>query len=230
MRKHDSSELHAGAWAAGPFVVPVFLFAVAVGAAGAEAGLGLTANTFMNAVVFAGRSQIAALELWSAPLPIVPILLVTLALNVRLFVFGLTLGATARGLPARQRALTGFLVSDVNWAIGAQSQQSGGGAPSASFLIGAGALLWAIWQAGALAGFVVGSTAIDTRAFGLDAVAPALFAAGLVTVSDWGGKLVPVGLGAVAAVAALLLLPAGWHVVAAAIAAGAVAYGLPSDD
>ena len=62
------------------FVIP---FGIAFGVAAIEAGLTGTQTIFMSGTVFAAASQFAVLEIWGAGIPLVPLILIALAVNAR---------------------------------------------------------------------------------------------------------------------------------------------------
>ena len=98
-------------WPVAAFVVP---FGLAFGAAAAENGISWPLATVMSASVFAGASQFAALEFWSSPVAVVPLLLVVFAVNARHILLGASLAQWLKGVPPGRRHASAALISDAN--------------------------------------------------------------------------------------------------------------------
>lgn len=64
-----------------PISLFVLVFALAFGLAAAQTGLDQTTILAMSALVFAGASQFAALELWGEKVPLVPLLMTVFAIS-----------------------------------------------------------------------------------------------------------------------------------------------------
>src|SRR3546814_10175673 len=83
-----------------PLALSSVLFGAAFGVLAREAGLSLGEATLMSATVFAGASQMAALDLWSAAPSILVLALATFAINVRHVVMGAALRPWFAQLPS----------------------------------------------------------------------------------------------------------------------------------
>ena len=101
------------------YVVPMGL---AFGAAALQQDLSAPLAILMSAVVFAGSSQFAALDLWSATPALVPLLLTTFAVNARHVLLGASLVPWLNKLSLLRRYGTVILLSDPNWALVTQIQ------------------------------------------------------------------------------------------------------------
>jgi predicted branched-subunit amino acid permease len=66
-----------------PVAVGVGGYGVAFGVLARQAGLSVAEASLMSAFVLAGASQLVAVELWDAPLPVVTIVATTLVVNLR---------------------------------------------------------------------------------------------------------------------------------------------------
>ncbi|MEL6372507.1 MAG: AzlC family ABC transporter permease [Pseudomonadota bacterium] len=199
----------------GIFVMP---FGIAFGVSAVQQGMTPTLAMLMSALVMAGGSQFAALDLWAAPLPVVPILLATAAINARHVLYGAALYPWVRGLPAHQLYPSALVMVDLNWAMAMQARQRG--YYDVGLLLGSGIVMVIVWLTSVAIGLVAGSAIGDPRQWGIDAVMPCVFAATLTAMWRGTGDVAPWGFAAVTAYAAYLYLPPGWHVVVGAIAGG----------
>ena len=213
-------ECRRGFWRLLPLSLFVAAFGAAFGLAAVQTGLQPVEIVLMSATVFAGTAQFAALDLWGAQVPLVPLLVTTLAINARMLLMGATLYPWLALVPPRRRYASLITLSDANWAMALNDLQSGRNTLGA--LVGGGLAIWLTWLAGTLAGMVFGGLIADPRAFGVDMVLGcfmlSMALAGrrtLRTVAAWIA-------GGLAAWAALHWLPANTHVVAGGLAGGLV--------
>ncbi len=200
-------------------------FALVVGVAAAGKGLSLLELALMSMLVFAGTSQIVALELWNDPAPILGATLAAFVVNLRLAPMGAALSPWLDKL--RGWRLWGTLATlvDNSFALSIADQRAGG--RDAALLLGMGLTLWVVWCL---------CTVLGHAAAGwvrLPAGHPVFFAALAsvlaITVPLWRGvrsDLLPWLVAGLAALAAHLAgLGAPWPVLAGALA-GATAGAL----
>ena len=212
----SSSSLVAGVRDLAGAFIAVVAFGIGFGAAAVAAGMTPATAIAMSAVVFAGASQYAALDLWTAPLPLLGLALMTLAVNARHLVFGATLRtylAQHRSLP-RYAALA--LLSDANWA--ATQQAAARGERGLGYFVGGGLLLWVAWMIGTAIGALAGDAVGDPQRFGLDTIMPAFFICSLIAMMRGRGDLPPWLLAAGVAAALSLLVPSQWAIIIGALA------------
>ena len=84
-----------------PIALFVMVFGAAFGVAATQAGLAEGVIVTMSALVFAGASQFAALELWGPQVPVLPLMVTVFAINARHLLMGASLHPWLRHLPAR---------------------------------------------------------------------------------------------------------------------------------
>jgi 4-azaleucine resistance transporter AzlC len=202
----------------GLFVVP---FGIAYGAAAIETGLAPWVAMLKSGLMFAGASQIAALEIWHEPLPVVTLILVTLAVNARHILLGATLAHRLLPLPPWRLNASLYFLTDANWAVlnGREGERI---THLPAFLCGSGLVLWVTWVIGTWIGVEVGRELGDLKRYGLDLMMVIYF--GAVVMTQWRGRidLGPWIAAAVVGVAGSYVLPMGWHVIAGALAGGLV--------
>lgn len=227
-------QMFAGARACIPVVVSVAAYGVVWGVLARGAGLSLIEVILMSGLVFAGSAQFVALDLWTstpASLPIGPLILAALIVNLRY----LLLTATLRPLFGPHEQLKGIammtIVTDETWAMTVAEMAKGRG--SAGFLLGGGILAYAVWMATTVTGHALGSVIDDPARYGLDFAFTATFLALLLGM--WRGKLdlVPWLVGGLVAIVSAKLIEGSWYIVIGGIAgslAGAIAERLRHAD
>jgi len=124
-------------------------------------GAGLTplAGIAMSVLVYAGASQLAALQLISAGAPLPLVLLAGFVVNLRFTLFSLSLSPYLRHLPPLRRALYSYGVSDNGYALSINYFNQHPDDPGRDrFYFGSSVLVWGSWQVGTVLGIVVGAS------------------------------------------------------------------------
>lgn len=203
-----------------PLSLFVVAFGIAFGLAAAQAGLSKVEALLMSALVFAGASQFAALELWQVDIPLLAILITTFAINARHLLMGASLYPWLREVTPAKRYGILTLISDANWAVAAQEYARG--ERNLGLLFGGGLALWLTWVLGTWLGLVLTQGIPDPKALGLDMVLGCF----LLTMALGGKKnrrnLVIWSVAGGVSILALYTLPPNSHVIAGALAGGLV--------
>lgn len=127
----------------------------------AMVGAGLTPLTAlaMSVLVYAGASQLAALQLLSAGAPMLLALLAGLVINLRFMLFSLSLSSHLRHLPPLRRALYSYALSDNSYAVAINAFHNHPNDPQRHrYFSGSAAMVWTAWQVGTMAGIVLGAS------------------------------------------------------------------------
>ncbi|MEM9223703.1 MAG: AzlC family ABC transporter permease [Pseudomonadota bacterium] len=210
-----------GALRLGPIAIFIIPFGIAYGAAAIEAGMTAAQAIGTSALVFAGASQFAVLDLWDESMALATVVLVVLAVNARHVLLGAALARWLNGIPPVQRYIAATWISDANFADTQKAFEQG--ERDVAILLGGGLVMWVAWVAGTAFGAMGSANFVDPSRWGVDVLMPAFFAAVVapgVTGSVVMGAAAVVA--AVVAVASLPYLPAGWSVILAALAGGLV--------
>jgi predicted branched-subunit amino acid permease len=212
-----------------PVLPGVCVFASAFGAAAAQKGLTVGQALAMSAFVYAGASQMVALELWRETWSLstlLTVMAVTATVNARMVLMGAAIQPWLAPAPKLQNALNLFFFTDANWLIGTRYRAEGGS--DLGILFGAGFLLWVVWILATLPGFLAGALVTDPTRYGIDLVMPIFFSAMIVPL--WRGFRSAVPWAVAGAVALLVeaLVPGYLFIVAGALA-GALAGAFLSD-
>ena len=203
-----------------PLGIASIVFGLGFGILARDTGLTLVQAIGMSMTVFAGASQMVAMEAWTAPPTVLGLAVATTAINIRHVIMGAALRPWLSSLPLAQSHLGLTLMTDANWALSMTKHRDG--ERDAGILVGSGLIMWVGWVIGTGVGHVAGAAIGDPASFGIDVIVPAFFA--LMLSSLWPGfrRLHPWVVAGVTAVLVHQVLPDGaWHVVAGGLA-GAV--------
>jgi 4-azaleucine resistance transporter AzlC len=191
------------------------VYAVSFGVLSVAAGFSVVQTCVMSLVAFTGASQFTFVSVMGAGGSVAAALPPAVLLAARNGIYALSLGAVLRRRPLR-RALDAHLVIDESTAM-AHAQRDPADRRR-GFLLTALAI-FACWNGGTLAGALAGTGLGDPRAFGLDAIFPAVFLALLVPQVRTRAALRAALAGAAIAALLLPITPAGVPVMASALAA-----------
>jgi 4-azaleucine resistance transporter AzlC len=193
---------------------------VSFGAIAVAGGLPVSVPVVMSLLVYAGSAQFSAVGVLLAGGGPVAAAATGLLLNTRTAAFSLAVaGVIGRGRLAR--LVGAHLVTDETVAFALAQQDPG--RRRAAFWV-SGVALFAVWNAGVVAGALAGSALGDTARFGLDAAFPAVLVALVLPTLRADAAVRRAALpGAALALAATPYVPAGVPVLLAL--AGLALYG-----
>ena len=172
-----------GARMAIPLVIGTFPFGLVVGVISDAKGLSLLETLAMSGLVFAGSSQLLALELWSEPAPVLAASLAALVVNMRLAPMGAALAPWLNRLHGWRLWGTLATLVDHSYALSVAEMRRGG--RDAGYLLGVSLALWAFWMVAVGLGHVAGAVVRLPPGHPLYFAAVATFCAILVPV--WQG-------------------------------------------
>lgn len=213
-----------------PLSFGVAVYGLAFGLLAAQQGFGGGTTALMGALVFAGASQIVAVERLANDAGAVLAIIAGLALNLRILLMTASLRGELTGRPFWQVLLGVHLTSDENWVLMHATRRRGARA-GYWYLIGGGASLVLVWVIATGLGASFARALPDLRALGMDFAFTAAFI--LLLTSLWQGRrdLAPWVLSAGIAAAGALILPVdpSWGLLIGAVTGAGVA-GVRDDD
>ncbi|MDF1522081.1 MAG: AzlC family ABC transporter permease [Trueperaceae bacterium] len=157
-----------------PILLAVTPFGLVAGVSAAEVGLPVAHAVGMSYVVYAGTSQLAALQLLAVGSPFAVILLTTLLLNLRFALYSATLAPHVRGPAWPVRLWMAALMTDQSMALSTHryATKPERGAKVAYYL-GVSVPVWIVWTTAATVGVFVGAAVPD--AWSLEFAVPLVF-------------------------------------------------------
>ncbi|WP_439575830.1 AzlC family ABC transporter permease [Phreatobacter sp.] len=216
-----SSEFRDGLIELSPAMVAAAPIALLYGAIATSKGLSPLETTLSSALIFAGGAQLAAIELWTQPVPVAALILSTFLINARYILMSASLAPKIAHLPLAGRLFGLHVLADENWALA--ERRAASRRITGAYFFGMGAVFWINWVIWSWAGTVLGPLLGDPRRFGADFAFTAIFiglVSGFVTSRTAG---IVVVVSAATATAAFLALGSPWHVLAGALAGIAAA-------
>lgn len=205
-----------GLRATAPLAISVATYGAVFGVLSRQVDVTLAEAMLMNAFVFAGAAQLAALDQWIYPLPIMAIVVTVVLINLRLIMLGAAMRPWLTSLPGRIVYPMLHILSDESWAVAMTQYRNG--ARDAGIVLGCNLAIVLAWFPSVVLGHVVGAAVGDPAALGLDFAFTAVFGAMLFGGYRSRFDLVPWGASGMIAWLVWWLLPGTWYVIAGGLA------------
>jgi len=195
----------AGARTTAPILLGIVPFGLVAGVTAVEAGLSPLQAVGMSVVVFAGASQLAAIELLGRTAPATVVVLTALVINLRFVMYSASLAPYLRRLTAPARWVSAYVLTDQAYAVSLAEFRST--APDERrrlwYYLGSALALWGTWQVATAVGAVAGAAV--PPGLSLEFAVPLTFLALLVpAIEDRTTGVVAAVSGGVAAGAVVL--------------------------
>ncbi|AZQ14561.1 MULTISPECIES: AzlC family ABC transporter permease [Halorubrum] len=201
-------DTRAGVRDVSPLLLGIIPFGLVAGIAAVNAGLGLAEAVGLSVIVFAGASQLAAIELLAQNAPLAVVIGTAVVINVRMVMYSASIAPYLADYGRRFRAGLAYLLTDQAYALSVAEYERTPDRTRWRYYLGAAATLWIVWQITTVVGFVIGAGVPD--AWGLTFAVPLVFLALLVpAMKDRPTVLAAVVGGAVAVAAAGLPMNLG---------------------
>ena len=168
-------DLVAGVRAAGPILVGILPFALVTGITAISAGLTIGEAVGMSVIVFAGASQLAAIDLIGSNAPFLVVVGTAVVINVRMVMYSASLAPYLRECTLRMRGVAAYVLTDQAYAASVAEYETNDGRDRLAYYLGIAFSLWVVWQIGTALGAVLGAGVPD--ALGLEFALPLVFLA-----------------------------------------------------
>jgi 4-azaleucine resistance transporter AzlC len=180
----DRADFSRGVRAVAPLLLGVAPFGLVAGIAAVNAGLDLSQAVGMSVVVFAGASQLAALDLIGRDAPLTVVVVTAVVINLRMLMYSASIAPHFRAFAGRVKAGLAYLLTDQAYAVSIARYRDEDGLDRAAYYLGAAAALWVVWQITTVAGVLLGTGVPE--AWGLEFAVPLVFLALLVPAMEDG--------------------------------------------
>lgn len=196
------SQARAGAVAVAPMLIGVVPFGLVAGATPVAEGLGAAVAIGFSTIVFAGASQLAAVDVLADGGSVVVAIFTAWTINLRMVLYSASLAPLLDHESMRRRLGAAYLLTDQAYALSLARWTRGRDDPEGrlAYYVGAGAVLWAAWLASTVAGVLVGAAVPDEVP--LDFAVPLVFLVLLIPLLTTGPAMAAAAAGGASAVTA----------------------------
>ncbi len=205
-----------------PLGVSIFVYGMAFGLVAAQAAFGMGKAVVTSAAIYSGSAQLAAVNLIQTGTATLATLAATvMIINARYLLFGAALQPWLSQARPMQAYGSLLLLGDANWLLVMRAISAG--EQDRAYLAGTGVPMFAGWLLGTAFGAGVGNILPAPEVLGVDLMLPAFAAAMMAAMMKTRAALVPVLVGAGAALIVAQVLGPSWGIIAAGLAGAAVA-------
>ena len=198
--KVSRPEFVRGVRAAFPLLLGVAPFGLIVGVTASGAGLSTLEASAMSMMVFAGASQLAALELISVGAAAPIVWLSAALINARFLMYSASLAPHWQRLSLGWRSLMAYALTDQAYALSIIRYEHHRPSDPRGYYLGLSVVLWLTWQTTTIAGAVLGARV--PASWSLDFAVPLIFLSLLApVVRDRAGASAAASAGVVAVLA-----------------------------
>ncbi|WP_227355349.1 AzlC family ABC transporter permease [Haladaptatus salinisoli] len=183
-----------------PITLGIVPFGTVAGVAAVSVGIPAVHALAMSVVIFAGASQLAAVELIGKSAPAAVIVLTVLIINLRMMMYSASIAPHFERLSTRWKAALSYLLTDQAYAVSLVEFESDETTNRRWYYLGVAAPLWVTWQAATVAGILLGANV--PAGWHLDFAIPLVFLAVLVPAVTDRPTVVAALVGGTTAVAA----------------------------
>jgi predicted branched-subunit amino acid permease len=197
----SSADFRAGARAVAPMLVGVIPFGLVAGASPVAKGLGTGAAVGFSSIVFAGASQLAAIDVLGDGGSAIVAALAAWTINLRMVLYSASLAPLLARERLRTRLGMAYLLTDQAYAISI-ARWDGTDEPErrVPYYLGGALMLWVNWQVVTVIGALIGSSVPED--VDLEFAVPLVFLVLLVPVLTTRPALAAAAVGGFGAVAA----------------------------
>jgi len=144
-------------------LIGIVPFGLVAGAAPVSEGLGGGVAAGLSLIVFAGASQLAAVELLADGGSTIAVAVVIWTINLRMLLYSASLAPVFSQLPLTARLGSAYLLTDQAYAVTiTEYPEHTDDRRELSYYLGAALLLWSSWQVSTWVGVAVGATVPDS--------------------------------------------------------------------
>lgn len=173
---HD--DLWAGVRDVSPLMLGIVPFALVAGIAAVDAGLTLVEAVGMSVIVFAGASQLAALDLLGSNAPLAVVIGTAAVINLRMVMYSASIAPYFAEYDRKVRAGLAYVLTDQAYALSVARFAREEDTDRLAYYLGVAGSIWLVWQVGTVAGVLLGAGVPPD--LGLSFAVPLVFLALLV--------------------------------------------------
>ncbi len=217
---------YSGARAMSPILIGVLPFAAITGVTMVGSGVAPLPAIAMSWIVFAGASQLAAVDLIARDAPFLIILFTALIINLRFLLYSASIAPHLGEARNPLKWLSAYLLTDQAYAVAISRFSEGRKAVNKPwFYLGCASAMWVVWQIGTILGVFLGLRVPES--WSLDFAIPLTFLAILIPnmkgAASWAAGASAGGIAVLA-----LDLPLNTGIIAAVVGGVAIGFGWDS--
>lgn len=141
-----------------PFALSMVPFAIVTAIAAQNSNMSAMETMGASTIVFAGASQLTAMELSQHGTPMLLVFGAAVLVNLRFLMYSAAISRQVQDEPLATRSLVAYLLTDAAFGVSTAQTRKDPTTRTAWFFVGAGSAIWLAWQVGTVLGLTLASS------------------------------------------------------------------------
>lgn len=221
-QEHKMKEIVKGFVDTIPLGISTSIYGVVYGVMACKAGLTIFETIAMSAFVFAGASQMTAVQMIAIGSSPLSIIVTVLIINLRHFLLAASLSPYLKNVSRKMKMINAFFMTDESYAVTYSHFQK---APAKSlYFLGSGLNIYILWGASGVVGYFFGNIISSQLSYIFDFAFVAAFIGMIIPMIKDSPAVVTVLVSAVISIIGSQMIPGKWYIIAAGIGASLAGY------
>lgn len=205
-----------------PIGISVSIYGVVYGVMACKAGLSIFETIAMSVFIFAGASQMTAIQMIAIGSSPLSIIITVLIINLRHFLLAASISPYLKKESKKMKMICSFFMTDESYAVTYSHFQTG--KPSGFYFLGSGLDIYVLWGASGVIGYFFGNIISSELSYIFDFAFVAAFIGMIVPMVKGFPAVVTVIASGVISIIGSKMLPGKWYILIAGILASLAGY------
>ncbi|WP_069998077.1 AzlC family ABC transporter permease [Cellulosilyticum sp. I15G10I2] len=205
-----------------PLGISASIYGLVYGVMACKAGLSVFETMAMSAFVFAGASQMTAVQMIAIGSSPVSIIVTVLIINLRHFLLAASLSPYLKHESNRMRMVNAFFMTDESYAVAYSRFQTD--RPTSRYFLGSGLNIYVFWGSAGIIGYFFGNIISSQLNYIFDFAFIAAFIGMIVPMVKDFPVVVTVVVSGIISIIGSQLIPGKWYIIIAGVAASLAGY------
>ncbi len=198
-----------------PLGISTSIYGLVYGVMAANAGLNIFETIAMSVFVFAGASQMTAVQMIAIGSGALSIILTVFIINLRHFLMAASLAPYLKNESVTKKMITSFFMTDESYAVTYSQFQKE--PPTSSYFLGSGLNIYLFWGSSGAVGYFFGNLISAQMSYVFDFAFVAAFIGMIVPMVKTKPAVVTVLVSAVISIVGSLYIPGKWYIIIAGL-------------
>jgi len=205
-----------------PLGIGALIYGIVYGVMACKAGLSIFETIAMSAFVFAGASQMTAIQMIAIGSSSVSIIITVLIVNLRHFLLAASIAPYLKHESNKMKMVNSFFMTDESYAVTYSHFQ--GNKPSSIYFLGSGLSIYVLWVSASITGYFFGNIISSELSYIFDFAFVAAFIGMIVPMVKNFPTVVTVITSGVISIIGSQIIPGKWYIIIAGILASLAGY------
>lgn len=220
--KHKNKELVKGFVDTIPLGISVMIYGLVYGVMACKAGLSIGETAAMSAFVFAGASQMTAVQMIATGGSPISVIITVLVINLRHFLMAASISPHLKNESNKMKMANSYFMTDESYGVAYSHFQTS--KPTGLYFLGSGLNIYLFWGLAGIMGYFFGNNISSELSYVFDFAFVAAFIGMVVPMIKDFPVVVTVVTAGVISVIGSNLMPGKWYIIIAGILGSVAGY------